>query len=69
MRSFFFRELELSTVLFLIGNSYVSWSTKFVSLKVCVGFSIFDSALFLLKFTFLLNKKHGVFDFKMSEFL
>ena len=69
MRSFFFRELELSTVLFLIGNSYISWSTNFVSLKACVGFSIFDSALFLLKFIFLLNKKHGVFDFKMSEFL
>ena len=39
-------------------------STKFVSLKLCVGFSIFDSISFLLKFIFLLNKKHELFDFK-----
>ena len=34
-----------------------SWSTRFVSLKLCVGFSIFDFVLFLLKVvstTFLL---------------
>ena len=35
----------------------------FVSLKLCVGFSIFDSVTFLLKFIFLSNKMHGVFDF------
>ena len=34
--------------------------------KVCVGFSIFDSVSFLLKFIFLFNKKHGLFDFKAS---
>ena len=31
-----------------------------------VGFSIFDSVLFLLKFRFLFNKMHGHFDFKTS---
>ena len=35
---FFFRELQLVTVLLLIRNSYMSWSTRFISLKVCVGF-------------------------------
>ena len=39
---------------------------KFVSLKLCVGFSIFDSVSFLLKFIFLFNKMHGLFDFKTS---
>ena len=34
----------------------------FVSLKLCVGLSIFDSVSFL-KFIFLFNKKHGL-DFK-----
>ena len=35
----------------------------FVSVKLCVGFSIFDSILFLSKFIFLFNKIHGLFDF------
>ena len=39
---------------------------KFVSLKLCVGFSIFDFFSFLLKFIFLFNKIHGLFDFKTS---
>ena len=34
--------------------------------KMCGGFSIFDSVLFLLKFIFLFNKMHGLFDFKTS---
>ena len=63
---FFFRELQLTTVLLLIHDSYMSWNTKFVSLKVCVGFSISDSVMFLLKFIFLFNKKHGLFDFTTS---
>ena len=63
---FFFRELQLITVLLLICHSYMSWSTRFVSLKLCVGFSIFDSVSFLLKFIFLFNKMHGLFDFKTS---
>ena len=29
-----------------------------------MGFSIFDSISFLLKFIFLFNKMHGLFDFK-----
>ena len=37
------------------------------SLKVCVGFSIFYSVWFLLKFIFLFNEKHGLFDFKTSN--
>ena len=34
-----------------------------------VGFSIFDSVSFLLKFIFLFNKMHGTFYFKTSYFL
>ena len=49
----------------LIWDSYMSWSTRFVSLKVCVGFSIFYSVSFLLKFIFLFNKKLELFDFKV----
>ena len=40
----------------LIYDSYMSWSTKFVSLKLCVEFSIFDFVSFSLKFIFLFNK-------------
>ena len=36
------------------------------SIKICMGFSIFDSISFLLKFIILLNKMQGSFDFKMS---
>ena len=52
MSSFFFRELQLITVLLIIRDSYMSWSKRFMSLKLCVGFSIFDSVSFLLSFTF-----------------
>ena len=38
-------------------RSYMSWSTRFAPLKVCVGFSTSDSVLLLLKFTFLLYIK------------
>ena len=31
---------------------------KFISLKLCVGSSTFDSVSFLLKFIFLFNKRH-----------
>ena len=37
---------------------------RFVSLKLYVGFSIFGAVSFLLKFIFLFNKMHGLFDFK-----
>ena len=35
----------------------MSWITRLVYLKLCVGFSILDSVSFLLKFIFLLNKR------------
>ena len=37
--------------------------------KTVVGFPILDSVSFLLKFIFLFNKMHGLFDFKSSQFL
>ena len=62
--SVFFQELQLITVLLLIYDSYIRWSTRFVSLKLCVRFSIFDSISFLLQFIVLFNKMHGLFEFK-----
>ena len=59
----FFRKLRPITVLYLICDSYMSWSLRFVSLKVCVGVSIFDSVSLLLKFIILFNKMHGLFEF------
>ena len=41
---------------------------KLISLKMCVEFSIFDSASFLLKFMFLFNKKHWLFSFLIITF-
>ena len=58
MHSCFFRELQLIRVLLLICNSYMSWSARSISLKGWVGFFIFVSFSFLLKFIFVLNKKH-----------
>ena len=49
----FFRELQLITVLLLIRDSYTSWSTRSIFLKLCVGFSISDSVSLL--FIFLSN--------------
>ena len=63
---FFFRVLQLITGLLLIYNFYTSWSTWFISLKLCVGFSIFDSVSFTLNFKFLLNKKRP-FKIKIIE--
>ena len=48
----------------LIRNSYTSWSTWFISLKMYLEFFIFDSVSFLLNFIFLFNKKHRLFNFK-----
>ena len=59
MHSSFFRKFQLTTVLLLICDSYISWRTRFFSLKMCVRFSIFDS-FFLLKFLVLFNKMHGL---------
>ena len=49
MLSFFFRELQLITALFLICDSYMSWTTRFVSLKLCVEFSILDFVFVFIK--------------------
>ena len=43
---YFFRELQVITLLLFIPNFYMSWN--FISLKLSVVFSIFDSASFLL---------------------
>ena len=67
MRSFYFWELQLITVLLLIRSFYTSWSTWFIALKLCVGFSIFESVSFLSKFILLFNKKHELFDFKRHK--
>ena len=61
-------ELQLITVLLLICDSCLNWSTRLISLKMCVEFSIFDSASFLLKFMFLFNKKHWLFSFLVITF-
>ena len=44
MHSVFFR--ESNSVLLLIRDSYTSWGTRFISLKVCMVFSIFKSLCF-----------------------
>ena len=62
----FFRKLQLVTVLLFFGDSYTSWSARFVTLKKCVVFSIFVFFMFSLNFIFFFNKKHGIFDFKTS---
>ena len=62
----FFWKLQRITVLLLMYDSSMSWSSRFVSPKLCVGFFIFDSVAFLLKFIFLFNKMHGLFYFKTS---
>ena len=49
---FFFLSWAPTHHIFLIRNSYTSWRTWFISLKTFVGFSIFDSVLFLSKFTY-----------------
>ena len=48
----FFRKCKRITILLLICNSFMRWSTKFVSLKLCVRISIFSSVSFLSKFFF-----------------
>ena len=57
MQSCFFCELQLITDLLLIYWSYTSWSKRFISLKLCVRFSIFDFPFsFLVKFIFCPTK-------------
>ena len=47
--SFFFRKLQLITVLPLICDSYLSLSARFVSLKLCVGFFYFRFRFVFIK--------------------
>ena len=57
MSSFFFCKFQLITDLILILNYYTSWNRSFISLKMWVGFSLFHSALFLLKFIYFFQQK------------
>ena len=68
MPSFIFFEFKLITVLLLVCNSYMNWSTRFVSLKQCLGFSVFDSLSFLWNFIFLFKKLHGSLALKRHHF-
>ena len=61
----FFHSRAPITVLLSIRYSYMSCSARVIS-QLYVGFPNFDSALFLLQFVFLFNKKQGLFDFKTS---
>ena len=67
IHSFFFCELQLTPVLPLIRDSCMSWSTTFISWNVWVGFFIFYSTSFLLKFLFLFKKNDGFLNFKTSQ--
>ena len=55
MPSFFFQKLQLITVLLQIYNYYISWSIRFVSLQLCLGFSISDSFFDCAKFYLLIQ--------------
>ena len=67
LHSFSSFDLQSITVLLLICDYLYELKPKvFFSLKACVGFSTFDAVSFLLKFMFLLNKKHVLLDFKTS---
>ena len=63
---FFFHELQLITTLLLIRDFYMSWNARFLYLKLCGGFFIFNFVSFLLKFIFSFMKMHGLFDLKTS---
>ena len=55
---------ELQLIRFTVNLRYLNDVKHMVHLsKSCVGFSIFDYVSFLSNFTFLFNKKHGLFDF------
>ena len=65
MHSFFFRELQLITVLLLICDSF---EAQGLYLCNCVWDSVssLDSVSFLLKFIFSFNKVLELLDFKES---
>ena len=62
-----FHELQLTTILLSICDFYMSWRTRFISLKLCVGFSIFDSLSFSLKSIFLCSKMNGFYEFTFFQ--
>ena len=74
--NFIFHELQLIKILFLIGDSYVSWSTLRIPLLyfwyVIIRVSKSLRGIFHLSFHFVFNnsymyffnKKHGHFEFK-----
>ena len=64
MLSFFFREFQLTTVLLLICDSYMSWSNRFV--KIVCGIFHFRFRFNFIKVYILFNKMHGLFDFKTA---
>ena len=53
MLSFFFYELQLITILLLINNSYMSWSTRFISLKLCGIFYFRFRSVFIEVYIFV----------------
>ena len=55
---FFISRVQLITVLLLINNYYTTWNISFISKKLCLRSSIFDSVSLLLIFIFLFNKNH-----------
>ena len=64
MHSFFFCELQIISFTFNSQFLYKLQHKVHLSQTVCgVGFSIFDCTSFLIKFMFLLNKKHGTLSF------
>ena len=68
MHSFILHKIQLITIFLLIHNSYLSWSTWFNSLNLCVGFPIFQFCLVLLNFSMdsLTLKHHIIIPFKIK---
>ena len=69
MHSFFFRSSRLITTLLLIHDSYMGWSTRFISIKICVEFSIFDSVSCLLSLYVCLTKSMDSLTLKRNNSL
>ena len=63
MHSFFFRELQLITVLLLIWNSCTSWSTRFISLKLCSIFHFRFRFVFIKVYIFVQQKAWTLWNF------
>ena len=65
---YIFSEIEHITILLLIRDANMSWSTTFVSLNKCLEFPIFDTVSLSIKCTFWFNKKDGLCIFKTLQF-